>query len=164
MLKLLLPCTSVLLLWCPNQFSVSRMHQKPQQTVTLVVRHNECTSCQDLTVDSGTVRIPPHLRQEFIDNQLKYRRGGPPLSRNQLLEAYNSRGYEVSDLDLTSKAVFDSLFSVPGRTITLYAGATPESYPWDFDRKYRITGQVIAIQGKVPVFKIQRAVLLRSSK
>ena len=164
MLKLLLTCASVFLLWIPSQFSVSRVQQQAQQTVTLVVHHNECTSCEDLTVDSGTVRIPSHLRQEFIDNQLKYRRGGPQFSRDQLLKAYTSRGYEVTELDLSSEAVFDSLFSVPGRTVTLYKGATPASYPWDFDRKYRITGQIIAIQGKVPVFKIKRAVLLRTSK
>jgi hypothetical protein len=164
MLKLLLTCASLFLLWVPNQFSASGAYQQAQQTVTLVVHHDECTSCEDLTVDSGTVRIPSHLRQAFIDNQLRYRRGGPQPSRDQLLAAYNSQGYAVSSLDLNSEAVFDSLFSVPGRTITLYQGATPESYPWDFDRKYRITGQIIAIQGKVPIFKIQQAVLLRTSK
>jgi hypothetical protein len=140
------------------------MRQKPQQTVTLVVRHNECTSCQDLTVVSGTVSIPSHLRQAFIDNQVNDRGPGPRLSRDELLEWHNSRGYEVTDLDLTSKAIFESLFSVPGRTITLYKGSPTFDYPWNFDRKYRITGQIIAIQGKVPVFKIQRAVLLRNSK
>jgi hypothetical protein len=142
----------------------ARPKQTPHGLVTLVVHHSECTTCQDLTVDSGSVRIPSHLRQAFIDNQLKYRQWGPRLSRAQLVKSYNSQDYKVTELTLSSKAVFDSLFAVPGRTITLYQGGDSISYPWDFDRHYRISGQIILIQRRYPVFKIQRAVLLLGSK
>ena len=151
MIKFLLAGASVLL-WCtPIQVPGSKTRQKPQRAVTLVVHHTECTSCEDVAVDSGTVRIPSPLRQAFVDNQLKYRRWGPQLSRAQLLEAYASRGYEVTELDLSSRAAFDSLFSVPGRTITIYPGSPLVEYPWDFDRRYRITGQIIALDGRIPV-------------
>lgn len=141
----------------------------PQQTlpepVTIVVRHEECTTCQALTVDSGTVRIPVHLQPIFIDNQLKYRRRWElERSRDQHLAFYTRAQYAVTELKVSSQAVFDSLFAVPDRTITLYPGGSPVSYPWDFDRHYRLTGYVSAIEGKYPVFKIQQAVLVRTAK
>lgn len=127
---------------------------------TLLVHHDECTECGDFEIDSGEVSVPAFMRPAFIRAKMNWgvTRKWP---RRRIVKMLEARSYQVGSVSLPSEAAFDSLFLLPGHqrgdTLKNKYGIV---YPWDFDRRYRVTGEITGINRHYLVFHAKRAVLL----
>jgi hypothetical protein len=132
----------------------------PPRHYTLRVYHEECTECGDFEIDSGKVVVPVHLREQLIQNSMKSgaMRG---WKYERVAEVYKSRGYEVGSLRLETDAEFDALFLLPGRT---KEDTIRNSAPWDFERKYRVTGVITGLKWQYVQFKVLKAVLIKKKR
>ncbi|MBF9221015.1 hypothetical protein [Hymenobacter ruricola] len=124
---------------------------------TLLVYHDECTECGDFEIDSGEVQVPVFMRPAFI--QAKMNSGVTrKWPRRRIVKMLEARDYQVGSVALVSEAAFDSLFLLPGHhrddTLKNKYGIV---YPWDFDRRYRVTGEIIGIKAHYLQFKIHTA-------
>lgn len=108
--------------------------EAPQQVApandicTLIIRHDECTDCQDIVVDSGEVIVPEKIKRNF--------RG------KKLIGGYTSK-LNTHDMRLENDSVFRELF-----------GSPPD---WQFENRYRVLGEVIGLKDSCElIFRIYR--------
>jgi len=94
----------------------------------LIIRHGECTDCQDIVVDSGEVFVPENIKTNF--------RG------KKLLGGYTSK-LNTHDMRLENDSIFNELF-----------GTTPNQ---QFENRYRVQGEVIGLKDSCElIFRIYR--------
>ena len=144
---------------------------------TIVVRHNECTECGDFELDSGAVIIPLKLRSQYVKaNARWYSRfnGGWDGSVHKTDSVKDIRSqeaklklmrYRLYTVRLASESAFDSLFLLPGRTRDdTIKNSAGNVYPWDFNRRYRATVEVVGLEGRYLAVRVHKAVRLPDRK
>lgn len=133
--------------------------QLASASYTLRVYHRECTSCGDLEIDSGAVVVPPALRAEFVGAW--QRSFGRPPSTINWTSRWEQNEYRVGNVRLDRDSTFDAMFLLPGRTRTdTIRNKYGAVYPWDFGRRYRVTGRIVGIEGLLLLFHVEKAALL----
>lgn len=92
----------------------------------LFIKHDECTDCADLMVDSGTVYI----------SQAIYKTCDSLINADSLLKKHlDADGYlylNTNDMNLSNKGLFYKLW--------------PDTITWsDFNKKYKVKGKVVNV-------------------
>lgn len=109
---------------------------------TLIVRHEECTECKDIYVDSGIIYLSQKIISDFISSNLNKQRG---KSNNKNEYMFSSR-LNTKDLYFTNEADLNKLWP----TLS------------DFHKLYRIRGRVTENSGSTLKFDLSSYVLLDS--
>jgi len=102
---------------------------------TLIVRHQECTECSDLYIDSGTVFISSKVIAQFDSESKKNLKDKDNIFYSQF------KRLNTSDLLLDNKNDFYKLW--------------PDTVTWkDWGKKYRVTGRITEYKGMRLKFKL----------
>lgn len=140
---------------------------EPRQ-FSIVVYHAECTECGDFEIESGEVKVPLAFRERFLQAVANSPRSGPgdySTRYSRLLAYCNATGWRVGNVKLASEAAFDKLFLLPGRTRTdTIKNKFGVVYPWDFNRRYRVTVEVVGIKWSYLTVRVRKAVRLSDRK
>jgi hypothetical protein len=141
-----------------SQFFAFEMGGATPAQCTVTIYYCACTDGGDFSVDSGEVVVPVQLRPAYIDALSK--RGKLYGTREQIIERATRNKYRVSSLRAASVAARDSLFTPPKSG---HYTSAPEAEDRTIQggywrRRYRITGDVVGLNGPYAVFKIRKAV------
>lgn len=70
--------------------------------------------------------------------------------------------YRLYTVKLESERDFENLFLLPGKKPSNSYG--PSDNPWDFNRRYRATVEVVGMQGRYLTVRVHKAVRLADRK
>jgi len=135
-------------------------YAKPQ-LFTVVVHHDECTECGDIELDSGTVVVPTAMHERYLQAFANSPRSGPGnySDRYGRLSRYHAAyGWRVHNVKMASDKYFESLFLLSGKKPSNSYG--PEDNPWDFNRRYRVTVEIVGIKWSYLTVRVRKAVRL----
>lgn len=135
------------------------------QLFTIVVQHEECTECGDLEIESGEVVVPVALRERYLQafaNSPRSGMGDYSDRYGRTLARCEARGWRVGNVKLESDKDFENLFLLPGKKPSNSYG--PEDNPWDFNRRYRATVEVVGIKWSYLTVRVRKAVRLADSR
>jgi hypothetical protein len=140
-----------------GQYSASERASVVPTQCTVTVYYCACTDGGDFSVDSGEVIVPVQLRPAYIEALSKS--GKLYGTREAIVSRLTRNSYRVSSLRAASVATWDSLFTPPKRGRDSYTEAEEQTIQGAYwRRRYRITGDVIGLNGPFTVFKIRKAV------
>jgi hypothetical protein len=114
-----------------------------------------------MEIDSGMVVVPTAMHERYLQAFANSPRSGPGDYSNRYsrtLARCEARGWRVGNVKLASDKEFESLFLLPGKKPSNSYG--PEDNPWDFNRRYRVTVEVVGIKWSYLTVRVRKAVRL----
>jgi len=141
-----------------GQRGPSPRRAEPRQ-FTIVVYHDECTECGDIEIDSGEVKVPLTLRERYLQAFAKSPRSGPgdySAKYGRCLAYCHANGWRVGNMKLKSEGNFENLFLLAGKKPSNSYDSSDN--PWDFNRRYRVTVEVVGIKWSYLTVRVRKSV------